>query len=218
MRVFVSVLTALTGFAIGAPGALAASHKLSAKCPPRPERVIAADAQALVYVAPGPPAGARTIFGCAYTSKRSYQLGPASSGSSSGSEGTYPIVLAGAVVAYDVGQSHMLPLPNGHSMYEVWVRNLATGKVIHRMPNGSPAEPGDVGLGETTALVVKSDGSVAWIVRAPGELGGIQVRSFDMTGSHLLAASPEIEPQSLALAGSTLYWTQGGKALSAQLQ
>jgi len=105
----------------------------------------------------------------------------------------------------------------GHSFEEVWVRNLATGNVIHRMPNGSPAEPGDVGLGETTAIVVKRDGAVAWIVRASAELGSIQVRSVDKTGSHLLAASPEIAPESLALAGSTLYWTQGGKPMSTTL-
>jgi len=83
------------------------------------------------------------------------------------------------------------------------------------MPNGSPAEPGDIGLGETTAIVVKSDGSVAWIVRTND---GPQVRFADKTGEHLLAAaSPAIDPNSLALAGSTLYWTQGGKPMSAAL-
>ena len=86
------------------------------------------------------------------------------------------------------------------------------------MPNGSPAEPGDVGLGETTTIVVKRDGAVAWINRASRELGSIQVRSVDATGSHLLAASPEIEPDSLALAGSTLYWAEGGKPFSATLE
>jgi hypothetical protein len=82
------------------------------------------------------------------------------------------------------------------------------------MPNGSPAEPGDIGLGDTAAIVVKSDGSVAWIVTTSD---GPQVRSVDKTGEHLLAASPEIDPTSLALAGSTLYWMQGGKPMSATL-
>ncbi len=126
------------------------------------------------------------------------------------------MALVGPVVAYGVGRAFEVDL-SGRIFEEVWVRNLATGKLLHRMPNGSPAEPGDVGIGDTTAIVVKPDGSVAWIARASTELGGIQVRSVDKTGSHLLAASPEIEPDSLALAGSTLYWTESGKPMSASL-
>ncbi len=125
------------------------------------------------------------------------------------------MALVGPVIAYDVGSA--FETLSEHSVEEIWVRNLATGKLLHRMPNGSPAKPGDVGIGDTTAIVVKPDGSVAWIARASKELGNIQVRSVDKTGSHLLAASPEIEPDSLALAGSTLYWTEGGKPMSASL-
>jgi hypothetical protein len=39
----------------------------------------------------------------------------------------------------------------------------------------------------------------------------------DKNGSRLLASSTEIDPSSLALAGSTLYWTQGGKSMSSPL-
>jgi hypothetical protein len=218
----VSVM-AVTSVALASP-----RRKITPKCPPADEGVMAADAQAVIYEAgtfvyereehkfvEGPGG----VFGCAHGAKRAHHLGPTSYGSgTSGSGGTYPIALAGPIVAYDVGESGgMEVLSNRHTSNEIWVRNLRTGKLIHRMPNGSPAEPGDIGLGETTAIVVKSDGSVAWIVRAGERLGGIQVRSADKTGSHLLAASPEIAPNSLALAGSTLYWTQGGKPMSAAL-
>jgi len=73
---------------------------------------------------------------------------------------------------------------------------------------------------------VKSDGAVAWIVetqRGPfvGETGPptmFEVRAVDRTGSRLLASGSHFDPLSLALAGSTLYWTQGGQPFSAQLQ
>jgi len=86
------------------------------------------------------------------------------------------------------------------------------------MANGSPAAPGDVGLGVTTAIVVTGDGSVAWIVRSGPVVGDFQVRSMDKAGEHVLAtASVEIDPESLALAGSTVYWSEGGRPFSAQL-
>ncbi len=207
---------------LGVPAAATAApskrtHTGTPKCPPtRNDVVLAADTQSVIYRAPfyaemAPP----YIFACAYSSKRLYKLGRTTEGSAAGSVGTGPFALAGPVVAYDVGES--FTVFETHFREEIWVRNLATGRVIYRMPNGSPAEPEDVGIGETTAIVVKGDGSVAWIARASRQLGSIQVRSVDKTGSHLLAASPEIEPDSLALAGSTLYWMQGGKPMSATL-
>jgi len=45
-----------------------------------------------------------------------------------------------------------------------------------------------------------------------------EVRAVDKTGSRLLASGGDIDPTSLALAGSTLYWTQGSLPFSAQLQ
>jgi hypothetical protein len=44
-----------------------------------------------------------------------------------------------------------------------------------------------------------------------------EVHAADRTGSRLLASGPTIDPHSLALAGSTLYWTQGGKPFTASL-
>jgi hypothetical protein len=198
-------------------------HGVTPTCPPVNKGVVVADAQAVVYRA-GTTVyepeehkfveGNEGIFGCAFGARRLYHFGvPPYGSATSGSGGVGSIVLAGTVAAYDVGRSASF----GSSSHEIWVRNLRTGTLIYRMPNGLPAEPGDIGLGDTTAIVVKGDGSVAWIVRAGGRLGSIQVRSVDKTGSHVLATSPEINPDSLALAGGTLYWTQGGKPASAVL-
>jgi hypothetical protein len=219
----------LLGLLAGASVAAARlRHRVAPRCPPGNEGVMAAGAQVVVYKAGTSvyepeehkfEEGPEEIFGCAHRAKRPYRLGPPLYGSAtSGNGGVGSITLAGPIVAYDVGEvPGMEALSNRRSVHEIWVRNLRTGKLIHRVPNGSPAELGDVGLGDTTEIVVKSDGSVAWIVRAGDTLGGIQVRSVDKTGSHLLAASSEIDPDSLALAGSTLYWMQGGKPMSAVL-
>jgi hypothetical protein len=108
------------------------------------------------------------------------------------------------------------------------VRDLSNGKVVHTVPTGTPVHPApprveggltrsNVGIGPATAIVVKNDGAVAWIVSTPKEDGYYQVHAVDKMGSRVLATGPEIEPHSLALAGSTLYWTQGGKPMSATL-
>jgi len=43
------------------------------------------------------------------------------------------------------------------------------------------------------------------------------VHAADMAGSRLLASGSDLDPTSLALAGNTLYWTEGGQPHSAQL-
>ena len=221
MRGFVIIITTAVLICVSTATATAmpTRHGLTGrrKCLPAHWVVLAADAQAVVYRAPfSVEMLPRYVFGCANGSRRSFRLGPLPYGGPSGSGGVLPIALAGPVVAYGVGESSTDPF--GHSFREIWVRSLVTGRVIHRVPNGSPAEPGDVGIGTTAAIVVKRDGSVAWIARASEKLGSIQVRAVDKTGSHLLAASPEIEPKSLALVGGALRWTEGGRRFSASLE
>jgi hypothetical protein len=221
----IATLMVLTGLlATASVGAARSRHGVTPKCPQANKAVLAADAQAVVYragtVVYEPEEhkfeeGPEEIFGCAYGAKHSYHFGFPPYGGPSGSGGVDHIALAGPVVAYEVAQTS--PFVSGRDVNEVWVRNLRTGNVIHRMPDGSPSEPGDIGIGDTTAIVVKNDGSVAWIVGTSEQLGHAQIRSVDKTGSHVLAASPEINPNSLALAGNTLYWTQGNKPMSAVL-
>jgi hypothetical protein len=135
--------------------------------------------------------------------------------------------------------------PNGYSSNEIEVRNLRTGRLIYRMPNDSPSSSGVEGQGETMNIVVKTDGAVAWtthwietgplapkICRAsPGtsecvvEAGPMYewekvytaVHVAGKLGTRIVATGANIEPRSLALAGSTLYWLQGGKPMSAVL-
>lgn len=74
-----------------------------------------------------------------------------------------------------------------------------------------------MGNGQATEIVLKNNNAVAWIVQTNGEPTIYEVHAVNKTGSRLLASGTDVDPSSLALAGSTLYWTQGGKPASAVL-
>ncbi len=126
------------------------------------------------------------------------------------------------MVAYHYGLS-----APGFKEALVVVRDLHTGKTRHRVPSGPLDSPEEVGVGPLTALIVKSDGAVAWVVESRFEPSAVAngmtsgheytVYALDKTGERQLAVGTDIAPESLALKGSTLYWTQAGKASSAVL-
>jgi hypothetical protein len=76
-----------------------------------------------------------------------------------------------------------------------------------------------------TDVVVKSNGSVAWVLdrvdysaTPPHQTQTYEVRRADSQGAALLDSSPDINPYSLTLSGSTLAWRrQGGETRSATL-
>jgi hypothetical protein len=207
------------------------AHSRTAQyCPPQSAhfQVVIADAQAEIYEAPERPQNSEFlgVYGCSFKDKRSYYLGPVPEavGTPAGNGGVKRETLAGTFAAYEESSSNPLGADWG-----VTVRNLRNGKVVHRVPTGTPSEATHTvdgvvvqneGVGPAMAIVVKSDGAVAWIAQAPGGGEGYQyqVHALDKTGSRLLAASTEVDPFSLALAGSTLYWTQDGKPKSASLE
>jgi hypothetical protein len=121
--------------------------------------------------------------------------------------------LGGTIVAYEE-----IPTPEGCCQrWVVVVRDLRTGRPLRKVPTGTaPRAEEDFGIGPTTMIVVKSDGSVAWIVRPVAE-GAYQVHAADNTGSKLLASGQDIDPLSLVLTGNTLTWKQGGTTYSATL-
>ena len=209
MLTLLAVLTSAS-----APAASAARYKSRAKCPSANGGALVADAQAEIYEAAGHGVneGLELAFGCAYAQGRSYLVGfiPNCLGSATSECGgeLEAETLAGSVVAY-AESSHKA----NRGAYPVVVRDLRNGRMLHRT----------TGVGPTTDLVAKSDGAVAWIVAShtssccSGPPPEFEVRALDKTGSRQLASGTEIAPKSLALSGSTLYWTQGGKPMSATL-
>jgi hypothetical protein len=188
-------------------------------CRPGHGYLIAADARAKVYEQTGRPG----VLACAYGSRRSYRLG-ASLNSTVIEGGVRSEALASTVVAYESFASPR----EGPFKWRVLVRDLRSGRILHRVATGEPVQPAEeeVGVGPVITIVVKSDGAAAWIAHDFHRSSGVassrkpyfDVEAADKTGTRLLASGIEINPQSLALAGSTVYWTQGGKPFSAPMR
>jgi hypothetical protein len=221
-------------------GASANHKKAAPKCPPAYEHLLRSDRQAVVYeglesgtVTREKPGGGSEYYkaqvlgirGCARGHTRSYRLGgPLQSdrGGSAGfsGSGVRNEVLSGVVVAYEEFVRGCGSNENECSgRFIVVVRNLSTGRIVHKAPTGTLLQPtpGIVGVGQTTAIVVKNDGAVAWITEASLGEGGYQVHALDKTGNRVLASNRDIKPYALGLKGSKLYWVEGGKRMSAVL-
>ncbi len=225
-RIAPCLLVALGVLVSAASGAVAGRKKVVPWCPGAHSRTVVADGEAEVYLAPEEAALPEFLgfYGCSFAHKRSYLLGSPPAYSSSGGSGIKLETLAGAMVAFEGGSAS----EHYGTSWLIVVRDLGDGKVVHSVPTGTPAHPEpprledgiikqNVGIGPAKAIVVKSDGAVAWVVETDREEGSYQVHALDGSGSRLLAEGPEIEPGSLALAGSTLYWSAGGKPFSAAL-
>lgn len=195
-------------------GAVRVSPKKPARCAPRHTRIIISNAQVQVYEGPDRNReGLPAIYGCARSRHQSYVLGEMATFSSSGGGGIDHETLAGAMVAYE----QISGGPSG-AAWLVYVRDLRNGRWVHRAFTGMARESRYRGVGPLTALVLKSDGSVAWIAKVAGLSGYVppeyEVHALDKGGSRLLASGTEIDPHSLALKGSALSWTETGKLFS----
>jgi hypothetical protein len=127
------------------------------------------------------------------------------------------VALNGTIVAY--GTSLTSSLGPVERECRVAVIDIRNGRVLHKVPTGKSRHPGPgrIGAGQTTAIVVKNDGAVAWINNTVQKENKFEVHALDATGERVLAVGSNIAPKSLALAGSTLYWTQGGQPFSTTL-
>lgn len=75
-------------------------------------------------------------------------------------------------------------------------------------------------MGPTTGLVVSPTGSVAWIVhdnQVPDPPTYQVWKANRGSAATMLAAGNDIDPSSLALGASTLYWAQGGASHASSL-
>ena len=195
-----------------------ARHQQPAKCGAERGQVIAANSQALLYRATNFYEFS-LVYGCTYKQRRSYRLGYFPSEGTCSSSGCISIqheTLSGPLVAYEFSTTGI-----EGGTFLIIVRDLRNGHVLHRVPTGTPRPQNAssvVGAGIATTIVLKTDGSVAWINERPlGEATEYQVHALDKTGSRLLATGIDIGSHSLALSGSTLYWMQDGKPFSTRL-
>lgn len=98
------------------------------------------------------------------------------------------------------------------------LRRTRDGRRLRRFA-AAPSAAGS--LADVTDLVLRGDGTMAWIVElrdSPASPPRYELRrSGSGSSSSVLAQGTDLAPGSLALAGSTLYWTQAGTPYSAPL-
>jgi hypothetical protein len=216
---------ALVGEASASPRSSAAK----AGCRPG-QHVLLANAEAQVYAAYEGSLKELSIRGCAYGQRRSFLITGCGTRESPAKcfESAHVTLMARmaacerAFVVDENGPGQ----PAIHEWY-VAVRDLRSGRRIRELPTGTPmgARPNEgklVGIGPALAITLKSDGSVAWIaeneIGLPPKATEYQVGVSDKAGTRVVGSGTDIDPRSLALAGSTLYWTQAGRAVSTRLQ
>jgi hypothetical protein len=204
------------------------AHRSS--CRSRHSNVVLADAQAEIYTAKQTefsdrhrPLGQVVVYrGCVYRGTSSFLLGEVPDAEACSSTGcplnVHGVILAKSVTAYELRSIYVQQSGEESSRWTVVVRDLRTGRTLRKLPTGErdPRNPLNIGAGPTTTIVAKGDGSIAWIVETTME-DKYEVHAFDKSGARVLATGPDIAPSSLALAGSTLYWTQGGRPVSVPL-
>jgi hypothetical protein len=202
----------------GMASARSGESGVAVKCPRVTRHIVAANAQAEIFEA------SSDVFGCAYGRTKAYRLGSRPECGAPVCFGVKHELLAGAVVAYE---SYFTS--EGVGRWYVVVRGLRNGRMLRNVPTGIPLkhQPENAGVGPIVGLVVKPNGSVAWIAEdfersTPTTSTSEEARYYDVyasdkAGTRLLASGLDVSPSSLALAGSTLYWTQGGKPESSVL-
>lgn len=198
-----SVVAAVVAAVLAASGASA--H--GAVCGPPKARTLAADSLARVY------SQGKKVYGCAKGAHSSYALGSASS--SMGQDRVGPIALAGVDVAFGSTNSGVDVISA-----EVVVKNLTDGRTLR----DRPATAGNFGpetAEHVDSIVVKPDGSVAWIATVNSIIshrGTTEVRKSDRTSRASLDSGRRIKPDSLRLDGSDLTWSDGSVRKTAKLR
>ncbi len=182
------------------------------------------DSQALAYEVNDPHVGL-AIRACMYRGQRVTHVGLPVECGTGVCEGIRGVQLAGTLVAYESLQT---TLTGGR--WFVVVRDLRSGRIIRHVSTGAPLKPTSdtAGVGPVTDLVVKDNGSAAWIADdierttatsgPSSETPYLEVYASDGSGTRLLASGTDIQSSSLALAGSTVYWTQASRPFVALLR
>ena len=203
-----AVLVAITMIGVGYAATAGQAAGNGRTCSPKGSRIIAATAKARVFeTRVMRDTHTRATYGCLLSRKRPVRFLVPDFPS-----GYDPIRLAGHFVAYgsysDCAADYCDP-------NNVMVEDLSNGKRTF-------ADGSDLEVANVTSLVLRANGSVAWIQTSFSKIGeslkGFTVAKAEHGQSAVvLATGEDIDPGSLALAGKTLYWTKAGMPASAPL-
>lgn len=198
--------------AVGLPGPAPAAER--SKCFGRNLRGIAAN----LHVRVTRERGLGRVVACHLRTGREVEIGVDLQSTDRSIVG--PVALAGRFVAY----SNAFRGRSGADI-GILVRDVRTGRTVRSYGVREFVEPGDRDFVERTSdLVLRADGTAAWIfeVEERDDQGTTvrvryEVHRFMGREQVLLDSGTDVEPGSLALAGSRLYWMKGGQPRSVVL-
>jgi hypothetical protein len=204
-------ITALIVVVLACVGAaLPGTAGAATACAKKGSKTVAASERARIYTqkGTGQEKGSVLYFGCWYSNERRTKIYTAGDPDVDHA-GTFR--LAEKFVGFETETADPT---GGESDASVQVFNLKTGKRVASELVGD----NNATFHSVTALVVKANGSFGWIEAATAASQvNRRVKARDKSGLRLLDDGTDIRPDSLALAGSTLYWTRGGAPRSASL-
>ena len=154
-------------------------------------------------------------FGCLFSDGRLRRL--------PGPDGTdtfaaYRFVLVGSLVGYALSDLEPAATVATSAIYVV---NLKTGKTVVKNQDAYPVDvsPEDDISTTVTGLVVRPNGSIAWLVNVTGTIDENAVFRRQGTKVSVLDRGKDLRKDSFAASGNgtTVYWTRGGAAKSATL-
>jgi hypothetical protein len=123
-----------------------------------------------------------------------------------------PVRLRGALVGWKYADwSHY-----GSAGYVVVVRDMATGRTLHRAEHGGEGSEAFPAWWADN-FVMDAAGSVAWIAtESPSTSGEYHVFKSDTTrGAEPLDSGPAIDPKSLRRRGKVIFWRNGNETRTA---
>ena len=202
------IAIAACGSSSAAPTGSTADAVRPASCGAHFARTLVANSRARVFVQAG------SVYGCARGHRHVYLLGRSALGIAAGQGRVGAVALGGVDAAYSLTQMGV-----DTASTEVVVRRLDDGHTVHTASATTEAL-GPEFFQSVDALVVKSDGAVAWtatggsIVRHNME---IEVDRIDRRGEARLDRGSGIAAHSLRLRGSQLRWRHGSATRSSTL-
>ena len=149
------------------------------------------------------------VYACLRATGRVFVLGGEDNvGSSSGGDITGPVRLKGELVGYAVTSG-----AQGTHFYSVAVRNLRTGRFLHRF-TAVPSAYYSVGVGD---LALTRGGSLAWtadLIVCTSQGCDTPYTTYvlkdDANGVSIVDAAPLFRIRHLEATGETVRWTHGG--------
>jgi hypothetical protein len=201
---------------VSAPTSEAKKHRAKqAPCSLSGSKTVIATEHARIFTKADAHGETLSVYACLDSRNRRFLLSVGDTAPGGSGDTTGRPALAGAYVAYALG--HFDDSQRYNSDFkgfadQVVAINLSTAAELR-----FPAAAGNSPSAHVSDLVLSKSGSFAWI--GSGTASN-EVHRFDVgdTADTVIDSGPNLQAGSLALAGSTIYWTKANKPASAPIK